>query len=72
MAEVSIPRVALPTKAELQAKMKEWYRVVKLARKPRKVEFMNVAKITGLGIVVVGFIGFIIKLLSYYAALIAK
>ncbi|GCC11239.1 preprotein translocase subunit SecE [archaeon] len=75
MAEVNIPHINLPnlpTKAQIRAKMREWYRVMKLARKPRRAEFINVAKITGLGILVVGFLGFIIKLLSYYATLIVK
>jgi protein transport protein SEC61 subunit gamma-like protein len=47
----------------LQEKLKEWDRVIKLSRKPRKDEFIMVAKITGLGMIVVGAIGFIIRLL---------
>lgn len=62
----------LPTKKQVMDKLREWNRVLKLARKPRKQEFMNVAKITGLGIIVVGFIGFIIKLISYYASMLAR
>ncbi|MBI4393972.1 MAG: protein translocase SEC61 complex subunit gamma [Euryarchaeota archaeon] len=35
-------------------------RVIKMARKPDSDEFRQVAKVTGIGIVVVGFIGFLI------------
>ncbi|RLJ02074.1 MAG: protein translocase SEC61 complex subunit gamma [Candidatus Aenigmatarchaeota archaeon] len=38
-------------------------RVLKVARKPDREEFFEAAKITGLGIIVIGMIGFIIFLL---------
>ncbi len=38
-------------------------RVLKVARKPDQDEFFNVAKITGLGIVIIGVIGFLIRLI---------
>ncbi len=62
----------LPSKRQLRETLKEWHRVLKLARKPRKQEFINVAKITGLGIIVVGLLGFLIKLISYYASMLVK
>lgn len=37
-------------------------RVLKLARKPGKEEYLNIAKVTGLGIIVIGFIGTVIRL----------
>ena len=37
-------------------------RVLRVARKPDSDEYMNVAKITGIGIVIIGIIGFIIQL----------
>ena len=46
----------------LQEKIKEWKRVVKLSRKPRRAEFEMIAKITGLGMALIGAIGFIIRM----------
>lgn len=42
--------------------LKGWSRVIKLSRKPKREEFTTVAKITGLGIIVVGLIGFTIRM----------
>ncbi len=39
-------------------------RVLQVARKPDREEYFNVAKITGLGIVIIGVIGFIIILIG--------
>lgn len=36
-------------------------RVLRVAKRPDREEFINVAKITGLGIIVIGVIGFIIS-----------
>lgn len=36
-------------------------RVLRLSKKPSKEEFWTVAKITGLGILLIGFIGYIIE-----------
>ncbi len=41
----------------------EYMRVLKLTRKPTKDEFTIIAKVAGAGILLVGFIGFIIYLL---------
>jgi protein transport protein SEC61 subunit gamma-like protein len=46
----------------IQDKTKEWNRVIKLSRKPRREEFVTIAKITGLGMIVVGIIGFLIRI----------
>jgi protein transport protein SEC61 subunit gamma-like protein len=40
-------------------------RVLKLTTKPKKEEFLAVAKITGLGIVVLGIIGYLAQTLKY-------
>jgi protein transport protein SEC61 subunit gamma-like protein len=48
--------------SSLRNTMKEWDRVVRLSRKPRRDEFTNIAKITGLGMVLIGIIGFIIRM----------
>jgi protein transport protein SEC61 subunit gamma-like protein len=48
--------------ASFRNTMKEWDRVIKLSRKPRRDEYINIAKITGLGMLLVGMIGFIIRM----------
>lgn len=47
----------------IQERLKEWNRVIKLSRKPRRHEFVMVAKVTGIGIIIVGLIGFIIRMI---------
>jgi len=42
--------------------MKMNQRVLRVAKRPDREEFLNVAKITGLGIIVIGVIGFVISL----------
>jgi len=37
-------------------------RVLHVSRKPGREEFLNVAKITGLGVIIIGTIGFIISI----------
>lgn len=37
-------------------------RVLHVSRKPGREEFFNVAKITGLGVIIIGVIGFIISI----------
>lgn len=44
--------------------LKEATRIMRLTRKPKQTEYSDVAKITGLGIFVIGLIGFIIFLIS--------
>jgi protein transport protein SEC61 subunit gamma-like protein len=41
---------------------KSWDRVLRLSRKPRRDEFIAITKITGLGALVVGAIGFAIRM----------
>lgn len=41
----------------------EYLRVLKLTRKPTREEFTVIAKVAGAGILLIGFIGFIIYLL---------
>lgn len=44
--------------------MKMNQRVLRVARRPGREEYVNVAKITGLGIIIIGVIGFIISLIT--------
>lgn len=48
--------------SSLQNTFKSWDRVLKLSRKPKREEFMMITKVTGLGALVVGAIGFLIRL----------
>ncbi len=41
-------------------------RVLRIARKPDKSEYLQVAKITGIGIMLIGFIGFLIMLVGVF------
>ena len=43
---------------------KDCKRVLKVARKPDGSEYLDISKITALGIVVIGVIGFVIVLIS--------
>lgn len=44
-------------------RLSEYVRVLKLTRKPSREEFTVIAKVAGAGILLIGFIGFIIYLL---------
>ncbi len=45
--------------------VKECRRVLKVTKKPNKEEFIAITKVTGLGMLVIGVIGFIITLLGW-------
>ena len=44
--------------------IKQCQRVLKVSRKPDREEYINVAKVTGIGIIIIGVIGFIIIIIS--------
>ena len=50
--------------------LKQYRRVLYISRRPDREEFLNVAKITGIGIIIVGVIGFIVSLGSQIAHLV--
>lgn len=50
--------------------LKKCMRVLKIAGKPGKEEYTTAAKITGIGILVIGTIGFIIYLLSNFPSIL--
>ncbi|WP_414469591.1 protein translocase SEC61 complex subunit gamma [Methanobacterium sp. ACI-7] len=39
-------------------------RVLHVSKKPDREEFQNVAKITGIGIIIIGLVGFVISLIA--------
>jgi len=43
--------------------LKAYIRILKLTKKPSREEFLTIAKVAGAGILVTGFVGFIIYLL---------
>ncbi|MCD6463975.1 protein translocase SEC61 complex subunit gamma, partial [Candidatus Woesearchaeota archaeon] len=43
-------------------------RVLKLTKKPTSSEFKLIAKVSGLGLLIIGFIGFLIQLLKQLIA----
>lgn len=51
------------TPGNIPLRFSEYLRVLKLTRKPTREEFIVIAKVAGAGILLVGFIGFIIYLL---------
>lgn len=52
-------------KEKIKNKLQQYKRTVDVAVKPDKEEFLSSAKITALGIVLVGIIGFIIYILYH-------
>ena len=53
----------IPSFEELQAKIKEYINVLKMARKPDRDEFLSTTKISVAVMFLVGLIGFIIYIL---------
>jgi protein transport protein SEC61 subunit gamma-like protein len=53
--------VEIPT--EISFNIQDYWRVFKLTRKPTREEFKTIAKVAGAGILLIGFIGFILYLL---------
>ncbi len=43
--------------------VKSWERVLRLSRKPRRQEFIAITKVTGLGTIIVGLLGFVIRMI---------
>ncbi|MBU7044020.1 MAG: protein translocase SEC61 complex subunit gamma [Theionarchaea archaeon] len=48
----------------IKEKLGTYTRVLRLARKPDTKEYSQVAKITGIGILLIGLVGFLIKMVS--------
>ena len=45
----------------ISATLREYRRILKIAKKPSMQEFKKILKISGLGMILVGFIGFVIQ-----------
>jgi len=48
---------------KLEQRLREYYNVLKMTRKPTKDEFFKITKITVAGVLLIGIFGFIIYLL---------
>ncbi|ADL57864.1 protein translocase SEC61 complex subunit gamma [Methanothermobacter sp. KEPCO-1] len=44
--------------------IKQSKRVLKVSKKPTRDEYLNVSKVTGIGIILIGVIGFIISIIA--------
>nr|WP_319373134.1 protein translocase SEC61 complex subunit gamma [uncultured Methanobacterium sp.] len=44
--------------------IRQCQRVLKVSKKPDREEYINVAKVTGIGIILIGVIGFIISIVG--------
>lgn len=66
MDKVELPNISLGSPKEwpfiIRKKLKEYYRVLKITKKPNNEEFKTTVKISGLGILIIGIIGFAIFL----------
>jgi protein transport protein SEC61 subunit gamma and related proteins len=62
--KVEMPKVSIGSPKEWPSKikktLKEWRRVYKITKKPNREEFTAIVKVTGLGILLVGVVGFAI------------
>ncbi|MFP4523252.1 MAG: protein translocase SEC61 complex subunit gamma [Candidatus Nanoarchaeia archaeon] len=50
---------------KLKSFYKECVRVFKITKKPTKTEYKAIMKIAGLGILIIGFMGFVIYILDF-------
>jgi len=53
-------------KLNLITKLKEYFRVLKIAKKPDKSELKSTLRICMIGIGLIGLIGFILYIISFY------
>ncbi len=51
-------------KESMASFIKQCQRVLKVSKKPDREEYINVAKVTGIGIILIGVIGFIISIIG--------
>ncbi len=56
-------------KIDIKSKLREYRRVVQIARKPDKEEFLVSAKISSIGLLVIGGIGFLIFMVFIFAGI---
>jgi len=55
---------AVATNSKISRFLKETWRVLRILKKPSQEEYKSLVKVTGLGIAIIGAIGFIVFLLK--------
>jgi len=67
LENIEMPTFKIPKPSEipllLKLKLKEYRRVLKITKKPSTEEYKSIVKVTGLGIAVIGIIGFSIYMI---------
>ena len=67
LENIEIPKLKIPKPKEipllLKLKLKEYRRVLKITKKPSTEEYKSIVKVTGLGIAIIGIIGFSIYMI---------
>jgi protein transport protein SEC61 subunit gamma-like protein len=51
-------------KTKIKAYLRECWRVLRITKKPSNVEFQTIVKVSGLGIAIIGVIGFLISMIK--------
>lgn len=54
---------------KLKSRIQGYLRVLKITKKPTKEEFFASAKVTGLGLLVIGALGFVIYFVAYMSGI---
>lgn len=57
-------KIKKSTLSKLRSKVKEYKRVLRITKKPSMEEFKTTVKVTGLGIILIGVIGFTISIVA--------
>ena len=52
----------------LKSFARECMRVLKVTKKPTNEEFKTVVKVAGAGMILIGFIGFVLQMVNYFLA----
>jgi len=50
----------------LRATLKEYHRVLRVTKKPTSDEFKTIVKVSGLGMLAIGLIGFLLQMINYF------
>ncbi len=53
----------------IKEQIRNWKRVLRIARKPDKYEYTSTAKVCAIGLVLIGFIGFVIYLIFMFSGI---
>ena len=68
--DVELPEIKLPKLKEIpgatKRKLKEYRRVLNITKKPDQEEYTAISKVTGLGLLIIGAVGFAIFLVVQF------